>query len=107
MLALLQASYVEEAIRIALEEQPSGNHLRALCGFCNVAGEKLIDSAKCYGNADHASDTKRTEAIGRIHNATVEATTFGTLLRRRFETVGLTRAPEDGEDGAVGDGAMY
>jgi hypothetical protein len=93
-LALLQGCYVEEAIRVAIEEQPSGRQLAAVHAFCSVAGHRLIDAASSYGRGG-ASEERRLSVLGVLHDAQSEGARYAASLFRRFETTGLTRAPDD------------
>jgi hypothetical protein len=78
-LALLQGCYVEMAMRLAQEEQPSGRQLETVSAFCRAAGTRLLESA--------------TTSVGTAPQ--LEGATFAMVLRNRFETAGATRRPDD------------
>lgn len=95
MLAVVQAAYLEQAIRIAISEQPSDRQLAAIHAFSSVAGRRILDAATQYGSPNGANDERRAVCLGRVHNAQEEATRFAQLLRNRLETIELTRTPSD------------
>jgi len=95
MLSLLQGAYLEEAIRIAIAEQPSEKQLSSIHAFCTVAAKNLLDAAQSYAAAELATDDRRALAAGRVHDAQEEARRFALFLRRRFETNPMTAAPDE------------
>jgi 4-alpha-glucanotransferase len=95
VLALLQGCFLEEAIRVSIEEQPTERLLAAVHAFCSVAGHRLLDAATFYGRAQRSSEERLRMFLGRLHNAPDEAQRFAASVRNRLETVGLTRTPSD------------
>jgi 4-alpha-glucanotransferase len=94
VLALLQGCFLEEAIRISIEEQPTERQLAAMHAFCSVAGRRLLDAATFYGRARGSSEERYRLFLGRLHNAPDEAQRFAASVRNRFETGGLTGTPQ-------------
>ena len=96
-LALLQGAYIEEAIRIAIEEQPTAQQLAAVHAFCSVAGHRLLDAAAAYARSLGRDEDRRLAALGNVHDAQSEGERYAASLRRRFETIALTQTPADDE----------
>lgn len=103
VLALLQGCFFEEAIRIAIDEQPTGRQLAAVGAFAAVSGHRLLDAATACTNAQGASEEPRLAFLGALHNATQEGARFAQSLLSRFETTVLTSNPtdDDGLDDAL------
>jgi hypothetical protein len=84
VLALLQAAYLEEVIRLAIAEQPSSRQLPTIEAFCVVAGQRLLDTARTYRRDDYV-----------VHNAPEQARRFGSALRDSLDCNDLTQRPFD------------
>jgi hypothetical protein len=95
VLALLQGCYLEEAIRVSIEEQGPERQLAAVQAFCATAGHRLLDAAAAYGRGQGSPEERRVLHLGRLHNAQDEGQRFADSLRNRLETEAITRTPPE------------
>ena len=104
VLAMLQGCYLEEAIRVSIEERGPEQQLAAVGAFCAAAGHRLIDAAASYGRGQGSPEERRRLHLGRLHNAQDEGQRFAASLQHRLETDALTRTPPDEPAEPAADG---